>query len=197
MSKIDLKVRKIKTGETLVATLDSFKDAVTWLGERPDYMEVMGLLSEGLTPEQDQALREALRPYSEDERRLIAEADRAASDAIRKRLEQEQALAALRKREYTEAMHQADPNRPMSVHWDIEKGYSITDPYDPREVTDAARRAIEAWVAERTTWVEGRGMKVYEATVTVYPGPVPDGQEEHRVLPGGNFLPGPVDPVEQ
>ncbi len=87
-------------------------------------------------------------------------------------------------------MASADPNRPMSIRWHFDEGYSIADPFDQREITDVAKRAVEAWIAERNTWVTDRGQMVVEATLTVYPGPVPSGMEMDRIQRGGQFVPG-------
>jgi hypothetical protein len=191
MARIEMKVRRMDTGETLVAELGSFADAVAWLEERPEGTEVLGVLSKDLSPEQHQALRASLRPYSASERRLIAAADRRAGEAIAARLAEETKLAARRMREHAEAQRRADPNRPMDLRWDLTEGLSKADPYDPREITDAVKQAVVAWVAERGTWVEGRGQQVVEATLQAYPGPVPGGDEADRVVPGGQFVAGP------
>ena len=47
-----------------------------------------------------------------------------------------------------------------------------------------------AWIAERDTWVEGRGQRVAAASVSVWPGPVPGGSEAERIPPGGTFVTG-------
>lgn len=190
MSTIEFKVRKIKTGETLVATLDSFTDALTFLKERPEFMEVLGVLSRDLTPEQDKTLRAVMRPYSDEEKAVIAESEREAAEQIKQTIEKETKEAEQRKREYAESMAEADPHRPMTLRWQIDDGLSIADPYDQREITDAAKKALEDWIAERNTWVADRGQMVVEATVTVYPGPVPSGMEMDRVQHGGQFVPG-------
>jgi hypothetical protein len=192
MAAIEMKVRRMKTGETLVATLESFEDAVTWLGERPEFTEVLGVLSQDLSPAQHRALRAAMRPYSAAERRHIEEADREAAAAHVAQEQSELELAERERQAHAAAMKHADPDRPMNLRWHHRDGLSVEDPYDPRDITAAARDAVEAWVAERQTWVADRGQKVYEALVTVYPGPVPSGDEEDRVQPGGQFVPGPA-----
>jgi hypothetical protein len=75
----------------------------------------------------------------------------------------------------------------MAVRWDLDAGFSVADPYDPRPISDAAKQAVLEWIAERNSWVESRGQVVGEALVEVYPGPVPD--KKSRVLPGGTFTP--------
>ncbi len=192
MAGIEMKVRRMKTGETLVAQLESFEDAATWLGERPEFTEVLGVLSQDLTSEQHQELKAALRPYSADEQRMIDDADREAAIAIKARLERDATEAKETKRAHAEAQLKADPRRPMSVRWELEGGLSVSDSYDPREVNDVMRAAVDAWIAERNTWVVDRGLRVVEATLTVYPGPVPSGDEADRIVPGGQFVPGPA-----
>jgi hypothetical protein len=63
---------------------------------------------------------------------------------------------------------------------------SKTDPVDERPITDEAKDAVMAWVAERMEWVAGRGQTVGEAKVTVYPAALPAGKE--RVVTG-SFVP--------
>lgn len=190
MAKIEMKVRKIKTGETLVATLESFEDTLTWLEQRPEYMEVLGVLSEDLSTEQHQQLKEAMRPYTEEERRAIEAADRAVSEAIAERVRQEAEMAKQRMAEHEKAMENADPNRPMVLRWHHEEGLSLSDNFDTREIPQVVRDAVDAWIAERTSWVHDRGKMIVEATITAYPGPIPSGLESDRIIPGGNFVTG-------
>ena len=187
---IELKVRNVKSGETLVAELDSFEDAITWLGSRPEFMEVLGVLSKDLSDEEHEALKGAMRPYTEEEQQFFEDSERARDEEIRQRLAEENRIAQQRMKEHAEAMIKADPGRPMKLKWHFEEGLSKLDPYDPREITDAARKAVDAWVAERHSWIEGRDQKVVEATVSVYPAEVPTGDEADRVQRGGQFVPG-------
>jgi hypothetical protein len=192
MAAIEMKVRRMQTGETLVATLETFEDAVTWLGERPEFTEVLGVLSKELSPAQHRALRAAMRPYSAAERRHLEAEERVIAEALAERDRVEAELAERQRREHEAAMRRADPDRPMALRWHYVDGLSHEDPFDPRPVTEAARRAVEAWIAERNEWVASREQTVYEALVTVYPGPVPTGDEADRVQPGGQFVPGPA-----
>ena len=41
-----IKVRNLETDETLIATLDSYEDALTFLADRPHLMEVITVLSD-------------------------------------------------------------------------------------------------------------------------------------------------------
>ncbi|MCA9650734.1 MAG: hypothetical protein H6712_31165 [Myxococcales bacterium] len=186
--KIDMKVRQMKTGETLVATLDSFEDAVTWLGQRPDFTEVLGLLSEDLSPRQREAMRDAMRPYTAEEQAFQAELRAEDDRRMAERMQQEQAEWERRSREEMERQLQADPNRVKAIRWHRDEGYSSGDANDPREITEAAKQAVAAWVAERNSWVEDRGQEVIEAHVEVYLGETPSGSEDERVV-GGQFFP--------
>jgi hypothetical protein len=67
-----------------------------------------------------------------------------------------------------------------------------TDALDERALTEDAKRAVLAWVHERSEWVAGRGQIVGEAKVTVYPGPVPAKAE--RVV-SGSFVPVSAPPI--
>jgi hypothetical protein len=87
-------------------------------------------------------------------------------------------------------MAKANPDRPMALRWHYAEGLTVADPYDQREITEAARKAVDDWIAERNTWVVDRGMMVLEAQLSVYPGPIPGGNEDERIQPGGQFIPG-------
>lgn len=174
----------MKTGETMIATLDSFEDALEFLRERPEFLEIVSVLSDTSAADRGR-LRDAMRPYSAEERELkdeiAAKHDAAIAEQMRKEMQEAQALADKAMRDAIAA----DPNRPMSVRWEINEGYSVADPNDPREINDEVKRAIEEWVAERNTWIADRGQFVGEATVQVYPLDPPAG--EARVLQGGQF----------
>lgn len=82
-------------------------------------------------------------------------------------------------------MKTADPNRPMKIHFTYSGGLSLTDPDRPRSISAEARAAAEEWIAERSDWVKDHSQIIGEANLTVYPGPVPKGQD--RVLEGQFF----------
>ena len=46
---------------------------------------------------------------------------------------------------------------------------------------------VEAWVAERNSWVHRRGQYLVDAQLLVWPGPVPSGDEADRIEQGGQF----------
>lgn len=186
MSHFEIKVRNLETDETLIATLDSYEDALVWLQERPHLMEVVTVLSD-VSPKQMRELKEAMRPYDDDEKSHMSSRASEAIEAVRRVREAEEARAAADEKLAREAAKHADPNRPMKVRWSMETGFSNNDAFDDRALTPVAEKAILEWVAERNGWVADRGQIVAEAEVEVYPNEVPEG--ESRILRGGQFTP--------
>ncbi|MBZ0117395.1 MAG: hypothetical protein K8H88_10390 [Sandaracinaceae bacterium] len=186
MSKFELKVRNMKTGEALVATVDSFEDAATFLEERPPFFEVLGVLSD-VSVTQMEKLKQSMRPYDADELALKREYEAKAAAAAHKAYEAEVARLGEMEEQARAEARTADPDRPLPIQWDCDSGMKLSDPRDERTITDAARKAVEEWVAERNTWIEGRGQFVAECQVSVYPNEVPPGED--RVIRGGTFIP--------
>jgi len=186
---VQLKIRDIRTGEAQVAEFQSIGDAETWLRERPRFVEVLGPSRHGAIPPGDELrLRDAMRPLDEEEQQAQAEQDERNAEAIRKAMAGEQERMRQEVEARREANRDADPDRPLVVSWERGKGMRNADPADDREVTEAARRAVMAWVAERDTWVHPRGQYLVNAQVVVWPGPLPAGtSEDERVHPGGQF----------
>lgn len=173
MSKITLKLKDLKQGETSFREFEGEEETIAFLRERPRFTDVMGVAFEGLTSEQNERLKAALRPLDEEERAAEAKLAEASAKAAAvaqaaRRKEEEAARAAHR-----ESLKGADPNRPMAVRYRYDTGLDLVDADDPREITSEAREAVLAWVAERNEWVESRGQIVGEAKVTVWPGPLP------------------------
>lgn len=186
---IQLKIRDVRTGEAQVAEFESVGDAETWLRERPRFVEVLGPSRHGAIPPGDEIrLRDAMRPLDEEERQAQAQQDLRNAEAIRKAMSGQQEHMRREMEARREANRNADPNRPMVVSWERGKGMRNSDPSDDRVVTEAARTAVLAWVAERDTWVHSRGQYVATAQVVVWPGPIPAGtSEDERVQAGGQF----------
>jgi hypothetical protein len=189
MSKITLKLRNLDNGDSLSQEFDDEAATIAFLKDRPAMRDVLGVVFEGLTPEQNARLRAAVRPLDPvelaAERKLDEEAEKKAEAAAKIRAaEEEKARAAHR-----EAMKTADPNRPMEIRYryDGGGGLGLVDPEDPREITAEAKAAVEAWVAERNEWVESRGQIVGEAKVTVWPGTLPKPNADR--VQGGSFVP--------
>jgi hypothetical protein len=194
MDKITLKLQDLARGETSFQTFDDEAAVIAFLRERPPMVDVLGVVFEGLSPEQNARLKAAKRPLDDAEKaaeqRLVTTAGRAveAAQALRQK-EADAARAAHR-----EALKNADPNRPMEVRYLYNAELSLTDVEDARPISDEARAAVLAWVAERNEWVEGRGQVVGEAKVTVWPGPI--GKKGADRVQGGTFIPvtGPAKP---
>jgi hypothetical protein len=185
---VQLKIRDIRTGQAQIAEFDGVDDALRWLTTRPRFIEVLGPPQRSsVSPDDEQRMRASMRPLDDEEKAALSEQEQRDAAAMREMVEKEQARA----REQLEAMRQqnldADPDRLMQVAWERGKGCRNADPSDEREVSAAAVAAIEAWVAERDTWVHPRGQYVADAMVEVWPGPVPGGDEADRVERGGQF----------
>src|SRR5262249_22719349 len=152
--KVTLKLRDLGTGDPAVTELESVEAATAWVRARPRFVEVLGVVFEGMTREESLRMKEAMRPLDADERGLLdkLEARKAAEiearDAARaKELEQ----ATLKARAEAE---NADPNRPMQLVYRIAtEGLRNVDPHDDRPITEAAFEAVMAFVREREEWV--------------------------------------------
>jgi hypothetical protein len=186
MAGFQIKVRNLETDETLIATLDSYEDAVTFLGDRPPMVEVVTVLSD-VSPKQMRDLKEAMRPYDEAEQVEIGKRAAQLAEAVRSMREAEEAMAKAEEERAREAARHADPDRPLKVRWTIEEGCANGDAFDERPVTALAVQAVLAWVEERNGWVTDRGQFVAEAELEVYPNDVPEGHD--RVVRGGRFIP--------
>lgn len=187
MSKITLKLRDLIKGDTSFREFDGEEATLAFLRGRPRFTDVLGVVFEGLTPEQNARLKAAMRPLDDDERaadeRLTAAAAQAAEAARARRAKEEEAAHAA----HREAMKKADPNRPMEVRYRYDGSIAAVDPEDPRPISDELRAAVLAWVAERNEWVESRNQVVGEAKLTVWPGPLPKPNAER--VQSGSFVP--------
>ncbi|HVH98907.1 MAG TPA: hypothetical protein VM869_09355 [Enhygromyxa sp.] len=185
---VQLKIRDMNTGKAQIAEFESIDDAVNWLTARPRFVEVLGPPQrDSISPADEQRLRAALRPLDDDERSAVAAQDQRDAEVLRAAMQREQARAQAQIESLREHNRDADPNRPMHVVWERGHGCRNADPADPREVTELARVAVEAWVAERNSWVHRRGQHVVDAQLVVWPGPVPSGDEDDRIEQGGQF----------
>lgn len=185
---IDLKIRDIRTGQAQVAQFENIDDAETWLRERPRFIDVLGPPRHGAIPAAEEArLREAMRPLDEEEKAARAEQDDRDAAAMRDALAKEQARIAEQMEQQRQEQQNADPNRIMQVGWDQHKGFFNADPGDVRQLPAVVKTAFEAWIAERNEWVHSRGQYVVDATVSAWPGPIPSGNEDDRIEPGGRF----------
>ncbi|NUQ74703.1 MAG: hypothetical protein HUU21_14205 [Polyangiaceae bacterium] len=187
MLKITLKLENLKSGDASFREFDNEEATLAFLRERPRFTDVLGVVFEGLTPEQNARLKGAMRPLDDEEK--------AAEEALEKKRAQAAELVAVERRKaeeaqrsaHREALKNADPNRPMEIRYLHGKDLSLVDHDDPREIPDEARAAVMAWVAEREEWVADRGQIVAEAKVTVWPGKLPKPTSDR--VQGGTFIP--------
>lgn len=184
MSKIEFNIRDLKTGEVVCAEFPDLAAAEAWLVERPAFTQVLRLVT-SLTPETEARLRDVMRPLDDKERAVMIEAEEAAKASH---------AAEIARLQEVKDTTPKDPNRPMTFQWTLATGLAVSDASDDREITDVARTAVLAWVAERDTWVEDRGQRVAAASVSVWPGPPPGGNEADRIVPGGTFVTGSRTP---
>jgi hypothetical protein len=63
MSKVMLRVRDLQTGDGLTKELPA---ATVWLTERPRCTEVLGVVLEGVTREENDRMCAAMRPLDEE-----------------------------------------------------------------------------------------------------------------------------------
>ena len=183
-----LRIRNLQTRENAVVSFETEPEAALWLRERPSLVEVLGVAGQEAIPMDVQdRLRAAMRPLDADERLALGALELALEkESLERQTEaRKRELEAAQK--HAEAMRTADPERLMDVHWRFDTGMKLADPVDPRAITDAARDAVLAWIAERNEWVAGRGQCVGECTVKVWPGTMPAGAEER--VQEGRFTP--------
>ncbi len=184
MSKIEFNIRDLKTGDVVCAEFPDLATAQAWLVDRPAFTQVLRLVT-SLTPETEARLREAMRPLDDQERAVMVQTEAAA---------QAEHAAELARLQAIKDSTPKDPNRPLVLQWTVAAGLTMSDASDDREITDLARAAVLAWIAERDTWVEGRGQRVAAASLSVWPGPIPGGNESERIPPGGTFVTGSRTP---
>lgn len=187
MAKITLRLQDLQKGEPSSREFEDEAETIAFLRERPRFTDVLGVVFEGLSREQNARLKAEMRPLDDEERaaeaKLAEAAEKAAEvKAIARRLEEEAALAAHRT-----AMKNADPNRSMELRYRYDSGIAIIDPADAREISDEVRAAVDAWVAERNEWVESRSQVVGEAKLSVWPGTLPKPGADR--IHAGSFIP--------
>jgi hypothetical protein len=179
MSKLQLKIHRMETGEHQVAEFDSVADATTWLAQRPPFVEVVRVVTEVDLATETQ-LREAMRPLDAQEREFIAKADFLREVERKEELSRMQAEAIAR--DGDGGMPALDPAREMGLRWERGQGLMKSDEQDTREISEAARRVVLHWLRERDGWMHERRQHLAAATFTVWPGSVPSGSESDRIV---------------
>ncbi len=187
MSKVMLRLRDLNTGDGFTKEFDDIEATIPWLKDRPRFTEVLGVVFEGLTREENDRMKAAMRGLDDDERVSMGRLDAAERELKQKRADERRKEAEASENAQREAASKADPKRPMEVEYRFDKpDLTKVDRFDDRPITDEAKQAIAAWVAERMEWVADRGQTIGQAKVTVYPGEVPAGKD--RVV-HGTFIP--------
>ena len=65
---VGLRIKRIDTQESLIAEFESLDDAMTWVADRPDMVEVLGVVdAKALGETAFYKLRDAIRPLDEAE----------------------------------------------------------------------------------------------------------------------------------
>jgi tRNA(Ser,Leu) C12 N-acetylase TAN1 len=185
--KIMLKLENMNTGEPSLEEFTDEESTMAWLRARPRFTDVLGVVFEGLTREQNDRLKATMRPLDDEEK--------AAEKALVTKREAEaeaQRLVRAREDEVAQAAHRAaqkdlNPNRSMEVRYRYDSDLSLTDRDDTREISAEVREAVMAWVNERNEWVDSRGQIVGEAKVTVWPGTLPKPGADR--VQHGSFVP--------
>ncbi len=113
MPKVTLRLRGLEDGEGKVTEQGSIEEAIAWLEKRPRFVEVLGVVFEGISRADNDRMKTAMRPLDDEERekvRLLDEKDAAAREkaAEARRRETEAATERMRQEAKT-----ASPNRPM------------------------------------------------------------------------------------
>ncbi|NUO48162.1 MAG: hypothetical protein HOV80_04815 [Polyangiaceae bacterium] len=195
MSKVMLRLRDLQTGDGFTKEFNDVESTIPWLTDRPRFTEVLGVVFEGITREENDRMRSSMRPLDDDERASMHRLDAAESEAKAKKLEERRKEAEAAEKANVEAAKNADPNRTMEIEYRFDKTeLAKTDKYDDRPITPEAQEAVMAWVKERMEWVADRGQTIGQAKVTVYPGAVPKGKERAS---HGTFIPVTAPPKGQ
>jgi len=185
--KVTLRLRNLSNGDGSLQEFGSVDEAMPWLRARPAMIEVLGVVFEGITKEENDLMRGAMRPLDDAEKAAVQKldaAEHAAREAKNEERMKEAQAAAERDRA---AAKTADPNRPMELRYRFDSDALVnTDSNDDRVIPIEAAKAVMEWVNERQEWVAPRGQAIGEAKVTVYPNTIPKGRE--RVV-HGSFVP--------
>ncbi len=185
--KLDLQIRDLNTGDRSPKVFESEDEARSWLKERPKNIAVLGVASHHVPKELANELKGAMRPLEDDERALLDKLNEADAAVIAAQMMARQAADAKAAANRAEELKTADPKREMELRWTYNQELRITDSADPREITDEARAAVDAWIAERQEWVKSRGQMIGDATIKLWPSDLPEGTTERIIL--GSFIP--------
>lgn len=200
---IELRIKRIKTRESLIAEFESLDDAKTWVAERPDMVEVLGVVDPKAVGEAAfRELQEATRPLDRAELDARHEAMEADLARMREADERESLTVGLVGRASAptpepapdpSSLPDAEPNAMMVIRW--QHRAPMANIADNRPIPSVLRDAVEAWVAERNEWLHPKRSHVGRVELRVRPGPLSADQEAERIEPVARFteLPGLPD----
>lgn len=197
---IELRIKRIETGELLIAEFESFEDAKTWAAERPDMIEVLGVVDPKAVGEAAfRELQEATRPLDRAETDRRHEAMEADLARMREADERESLVAGLVGRIEPSApepapdpssLPDAEPDAVMVIRWQYK--VPMANISDNRPISPVVRAAVQAWVAERNEWLHPKRAHVGRVELRVRPGEMSTDEEAERIEPVARFseLPG-------
>ncbi|MGH1344286.1 MAG: hypothetical protein ACRBN8_22195 [Nannocystales bacterium] len=197
---VGLKIKRIDTQESLIAEFESLEDAKTWVAQRPEMVEVLGVVDPKAVGEAAfRELRDATRPLDAEELAGREQARETLLAQMREADERESAPRGLAGR-----MGQTPPEPPpdpsslpgapasavMVIRW--QQGASMANIVDNRPIPSEVREAVEAWVSERNKWLHAKRTHVGRAELRVRPGELSANDAGERVEPGASYsqLPG-------
>ena len=197
---VGLRIKRIDTQESLIAEFESLDDVMMWVAERPDMIEVLGVVDpKALGETAFYKLRDATRPLDAAELAKRDEAREALRAQIREADERESAPTGLAGRMRLappepapdpSSLPEAEPGEVMVIRW--QKGAPIANIADRRPIPPEVRQAVDAWVTERNKWLHPKRTHVARAELRVRPGELAEGEEAERIETGASYsqLPG-------
>lgn len=197
---VGLRIKRIDTQESMIAEFESLEDAKTWVAERPDMVEVLGVVDPKATGEAVfREIRDATRPLDAAEVAGRHEARETALAQMREADKRESAPTGLSGRMQPAAPEPApDPSSlpegesgaVMVIRW--QKRAPMANVADRRPIPAEVREAVDAWIIERNTWLHPKRTHVGRADLRVQPGEMSEAEEAERIDAGASYsqLPG-------
>ncbi len=201
---VGLRIKRLETQESLIAEFESFEDAMTWVAERPDMVEVLGVVDpKALGENAFYKLRDATRPLDPAELAMRDKAREALRAQMREADERESAPTGLAGRMRWAppepapdplSLPEAEPGEVMVIRW--QKGAPMANIADSRPIPPEVRQAVDAWIAERNQWLHPKRTHVGRAELRVRPGELPESEQDERVEMGASYSQIPGWPQE-
>ena len=197
---VGLRIKRIDTQESLIAEFESLEDAKAWVAERPDMVEVLGVVDPKAMGEAAfREIRDATRPLDAAEVVGRDEAMAARLAQMREADEREGAPTGLGGRMQPtqpepppdpSSLPEAQPGAVMVIRW--QAGAPIANIADRRPIPAEVRKAVDAWITERNKWLHPKRTHVGQAELRVRPGELSDAEEAERIETGASYsqLPG-------